>query len=248
MCMGLVLVALAGCGGSGGGTAGGGVLPGGVVARVGGYTVTQAFLDEWMNEQAGEDFFLEIRKRAPSGLVSEPANLPSCVAAAKRALASAGAKAGSTAQLMRKCRELYEAIKAQALGYVLSSYWSLNFDAKYGLHVSEAEVRHAFAAMKAEQYPEPGSLQKVIYERTRTIGQELFIIRNDILQAKLRRLFKEGTNVTDAFIKSAKRVSDSAVCSPGYIVEHCKGYEPPKERFARTIAGSPAELLAELTR
>jgi hypothetical protein len=267
----LVLVVLAGCGGgsgkttsSGGApatavastttaattTAGGGVLPGGVVARVGGHVITQALLNAWMTERVGEDFFLLKRVRATPGLASEPANYPGCVAAAKAAASKTGAPPStlSAGQLTVKCEELYRDVRGQALGYLVSSYWSEGFDGKYGLRVSEAEVRHALSAMRAEQYPHAGELERVIGERSRTLAQELFTIKNDLLQAKLRRLLTTGgPKRVKAFIAAARRVTDIAECNPEYIVEHCKGYKQPKEQFASSTASSPAQLLTEIT-
>jgi hypothetical protein len=274
LCACLVLAVLAGCGGGAGkttasntataATAGtgasagassvgggaGGVLPAGVVARVGAHVITRALLNSWMTDMVGEDFFLLKRVRAAPGLASEPANYPGCVAAAKAAATSAGspAPALSAAQLTLKCEELDRDVKVQALSYLVSSYWSEAFDAKHGLRVSEAAVRNVLKKIEAKEYPNAGELERVIGERSRTLTQELFEIRDDLLQAKLRRLLTSGgTTATKALIAAARKFSDSAECDPDYIVEHCKGYIQPKERFASSSAGSPDQLITEIT-
>jgi hypothetical protein len=271
LCACLALGVLAGCGGGSGtttasGTAttastgtttsasaaggGAGALPAGVVARVGAHVITRALLSSWMTDMVGEDFFLLRRVRAAPGLASEPADYPGCVAAAKAAASAAGASppALSAAQLTLKCEELYGDVKGQALGYLVSSYWSEAFDAKHGLRVSEAAVRNVLKKIEAKEYPHPGELERVIGERSRTLSQELFEIRDDLLQAKLRRLLTSGAATkTKALIAAARKFSDSAECNPDFIVEHCKGYKQPKQQFAPSSAGSPVQLLTEIT-
>lgn len=240
ICACTAAVVLAACGG-------GGSTSSTAVARVGDTAISQGFLGQWMTERVGEDFYLAERTQAPVGLVSEPENLPRCVAAARAWAASVRTKARPASTLSRTCKELYGAIRRQALAYLVSSYWALDFYAKYGIAVTSAEVQRAFDSIKAREYPGPGEFEHVMALRRRTVAQELFTIRNDLVEARVRKLLTAGgPKLFAAVTERAESGTDSASCPPGYIVEHCEGFQPPREQFARSDAGAPATLIGEL--
>lgn len=101
----------------------------GTVAQVGSYTITKAMLNQWMTEKVSEDYYdaagSAAGEKAPLRLVSEPADYPACVATIKTITPAPSAKPKPTptvAQLTKKCEELYQGIKMQALAYLVSSY------------------------------------------------------------------------------------------------------------------------------
>ena len=243
-CVCFAVTVLAGCGGSNGSSE--------TVAQVGGYAVTKAMLNQWMTEKVGNDFYEVATHEAPPRLVSEPANYPACIASLKAITPIPGKgrpqPQPTVAQLTQKCEELYRGIKEQALTFLVSSLWTTNFDAAHGMNVSEAEVRHRLKRRTVEQYPKQGEFQQLLKSRRRTLSEELFILKMDMLQEKLeKRYLDHGKQSTATLIREAESPAYAASCDAGYIVEHCKGYKPPKERFASHVS-LPSVLLEEVAR
>jgi len=242
-CFGLASVGLAACGGSGSD-------PAAVIARVGPYAITKGMLSEWMTERIGEDFYTFNLHQAPTGLVSEPADYPACVAAAKRYTQTSGGRSQgrpSDAQLTQTCRALYLAVKEQAMEYLVSTYWSFNFYAKYGIGVNDAIAQHAFDRIHAEQYP-GDAFEHMLAAHRRTDAQELLLLKNNELAAKVReRLLSRGRHVVAAVELASEQAGEAATCSRGYVVKYCKGYGPTLEPV-QASRHSPDALLAELLR
>jgi len=250
ICVYAAVTFLAACGG--GSSGGAGDSSGGAVAQVGDYAITKAMLNQWMTEKVGEGYYEVATHQAPPGLVAEPANYPACVATLKAITPIPGEgrpqPQPTIAQLTSKCRELYQAIKVQALSYLVSSYWSINFDADHGIKVTDEEVQRGLKRIRAEQYPAEGEFQKLLASRRRTLSQELFIVRMDLLGQKVeQRLRKGGTQLSATFVRDAKSAAASASCRPEYMVEYCKGYKTPKT-VATSNTGSSSVLLEEIAR
>jgi hypothetical protein len=216
-------------------------LPPGMVALVGTHAVTRAMLAQWMAEQIGEDYFLASGGRVPARLVSEPADYPACIAL----LAAAGRAAGVTGgQLRETCEKLYRAIRLQALEYLVSSYWAVDFGAAHGVTVSATEVARGLGQFKAARYPKQGELQGVLESRTRTLAQELFIFKNDLVSRKLLPKLTAG-GTSGALAKEAVSDAETATCPREYVVEHCKGYSTSP---ATPVHPSAAVMLEEIAR
>jgi hypothetical protein len=226
VCACLVVVLLAACGGGSRGPSGE------TVAQVGSYAITKPVLNQWMTEKANEDFYEVSTHLAPPRLVSEPADYPACVASLKAITPSPGEKQPhpTDAQLMSLCRELHQSIKLQALKYLVSSYWSINFDAAHGISVSDEEVQRQFAQTKARR----SSTESRLAGRSHTPSQELFMAKLNLLGDKVNEKLNDGgAQLTATLMSEAKRVIATANCRPGYVVEYCKGYREgatPKTR------------------
>jgi hypothetical protein len=212
-------------GGSAGGLAGGGGrvarLVGGEVAVVGGHVIGDGLLGEWMREELGEAFYTASGGRvAPVGLVSEPADIPAC----DRLLAAPGGAAGQTpAQIEGVCRKLYRAVKIQALGYLVSSFWALDFAAAHGVKITAGDIDRGLAQFVAQQYPGGGGeFQRAMSSKRRTLAQERFIERNDLVSRALLPRIEAGSS--SAIYKEALADAETAACPAAYIVEHCQGY------------------------
>lgn len=242
VCVCLAAAALAACGSSGDPSSG-------VVAQVGGYAITKTMLNQWITEKIGEDYYEVSTHESPPRLVSEPADYPACVASLKAITPIPGEgrpqPQPTVAQLTSRCKELYQAIKTQAIAYLVSSYWSLNFDADHGIKVTNEELQQKLKQIKAERYPTEAEFQQLLTTRRRTLAQELFIIELDLVQQKLgKKLKNESPQLTAAYIREAKSAASSASCHPGYVVEFCKGYKAPQTSAAET----PSVLLEEIAR
>lgn len=241
-CVCLVLCVLAGCGGGGG-------SPNATVARVGAYAITRGMLNQWMTEQIGETFVEMASHQVPAGLVSEPANYPGCVSTLRsiEPIPGKGPRQPipSTAQLMSKCKELYAVVKAQALAFLVSGYWVISFDASHGITANNKEVEQSF---RQGAYPKGVELQQLLKTRRRTLAQELFMAKLDLLSEKVKNeMRKGGTQLTTKLFGEAQSANATASCLPGYVVEHCKGYKGPQSSGIANLT-APAILLQEIAR
>lgn len=225
------VVALTGCGGGGGG------IPAGAVGTVGGTAITRADLGHWMSTLAGGSFYeLGRGHTAPAGLVSEPANYPRCVATLEAAAAGArgaqqkpasAASGGVTAaQLLVKCRQLYEALRLQAMAYIVSAQWTIGVYGDLGVKASDADVRRLLGEMKAAEYPKPGEFQRFLAGNRRSLSDELLVLRLNVLERKLqekahvvgmRRVIRELS-------EAGRRWTAKTDCLPGYVVPHCRQF------------------------
>jgi hypothetical protein len=236
ICVCLAALAPAACGGGG--------APSAPVAQVGSYAITEAMLDQWMKATVAEDYVVATGYEVPPRLVSEPHDYPACLASLKRLVPVAGLgppqHVPTEAQLRRRCEQLYQTIKYQTLTYLVSAYWTLTFGAAHGIRVTEAEIQHALERIKAEQYPTERQFQQMLALKRRTLSQELFTLRVELLQERFL------TRLSPRFERELKDAANSASCPAEYIVEHCKPPKVPARKSA--YAGAPNILLTEIAR
>jgi hypothetical protein len=230
-----------------------GPLPAGVVAQVGDTQITEPVLAQWMLETVAGDFYAISSHLAPPHLVAEPANYPACVTELKKLTPIPGEgppqHQPTPAQLLKRCRELYETVKKQALGYLVNSYWSKAYDANHGIQITPTETEQGLKRVHTEQYSKPGAYTQMLTNTGRSPSQEQFIIENELLNQKVTaKLIDEGEKAATAFNKEATHTANNANCRPTDIVAHCKGYKPPKEEFSHTNKGAPDLLLEEIAR
>jgi hypothetical protein len=224
-----------------------------VLAQIGSYQITRGLLAQWMAETVASDFYIVTSHIVPLGLIAEPANYPECVSELHKLTPIPGKgppqPQPTPAQLMTKCEELYETVRHQAMEYLVSSYWSKNYDAAHGITITPAETQQAVQRIKTEQYPQPGAYQQLLAHSRRTPQQQEFIIENELLNQKvINRLTHDTTKAANEFNSEAEHNGNNATCHPGYIVVHCKGYQPPKEQFSHTNKGAPDITLEEIGR
>jgi foldase protein PrsA len=232
----VVVLVVAGCGGSGNV----------VVARVGGTAVSRSELSDWMGTLAGSDFY-EVSKAhtIPAGLVSDPPDYSKCVsgleAAAPRA-AAVGTKA-TAAQLLEKCRQLYQALKRQAMGFLIDYNWTEHVLADEGLRVSDSEVTAKLVRVKAEQFPKASEYQQYLSRRRRSQAAEELLLKLDLISQKaLEKLQAGGKQAAARITETEQRWTAQTSCQPGYVVKHCKQYTPP----ASPAKPSPAVVLEQI--
>jgi hypothetical protein len=196
------------------------------VAQVGSYPITEQLLNEWMTVDLGTDYYEIAKRRVPAQLVSEPPNYPACVAALNAPLRGKGAaKPQPTAeQLNSKCEQLYQAIKAETLTFLVGSYWNINFDAAHGVSVTNAEVQRSLEQVRAKKYPKPAQFQESLYARRRSLAQELFVAKISLLQQKLLQKLQSKEARYANLYKEVRRAVDSATCRAEDVVQHCRQF------------------------
>jgi hypothetical protein len=249
----LVVIGFAACSG------GGGHSSGDAVAQVGETAITRAELDHWMATLTGGDFYGVARShRVPAELASEPPNYPACVASLQAAGDSARSQQTSgsapstkqtAAQLLSKCRQLYVALRLQAISYLVNAEWNIGVYADLGIRASDAEVQRLLKEVKATEYPAPGQFQQFLTNNRRSLADELLVLKVNVLEQKLqRKVGIEGVKRISAELSEAgKKWTDKTDCRPGYVVPHCRQFRKWKtttdpvvllERVA-TITGIP---------
>lgn len=237
---------LSACGGGDG-------IPGNAVARVGETAITKAELGHWMSTLTGGDFYEVAREHTvPAGLVSEPPNYSACVASLEAAAASArsgqqtltsAAPKATAAQFLTKCRQLYIALRLQAVAYLVNARWTIGVYTDLGVRTSDAEVMHTLEEIKAAEFPKPGQFERYLASNRRTLADELLVVKLDVLSQKLdQRAHREGTKAAlREFSEAGRRWTAKTECRAGYVVPHCRQF-----RKWRTIAADPAVLLEQV--
>jgi SurA N-terminal domain len=230
---------LVGCGGS--------PRSGEVVAHVGQSAITKAALNHWMSILAGGDFYETSEITTPKGLVSEPPRYDVCVADLKM-LVARGSSTLASAQLATKCHQLHQALKEQALSYLIASQTLIGEDVEQDLNVSEGEVDRDLRRLKAEQFPTEAEYRRYLQLRGWSRADERYLVRRNLLSSKLLRKLQRSFSSEQGFARyvadEAKKWTEKTTCAAGYVVEGCRQYDPmPKQ-----LNPAPAVLIEEIAR
>jgi hypothetical protein len=222
-------------------TAGG---SGEVVARVGEAPITKAALNQWMTALAGQDYYsLSGKHTVPEGLVSDPPNYASCVSHVEAAVGhpKSGQFVPSAAQLLDKCRELNQAVKIQALSFLVRAQWTIALDRELGLTVSDAEVAKGVARVKA-QYPTAAAFEEYLASHRWTLANQTLETELSLLGEKFLHQVEAGGKTEYAkFIAAGQRWSMKTECNPGYVVMYCAQYKAGTKLYP----GKPPAVLME---
>lgn len=224
----LSVIGLAACS-SGGGDA----SSGDVVAQVGETSITKADLNHWMSTMAGGDFSeVSAKHTVPAGLVSEPPNYDACVARLEAVAANitTGRPKPTPTQLLSKCRQLYQALRIQALTYLVRAHWLIGLESEVGIKVTDSEVMQLFKEVKAREYPKEGEFQHFLTSTRRSLADELFVTKLNLMSRKFQeKLATGGKQMITRFTEAGRKWTAKTNCHTGYIVQHCKQFtkEPP---------------------
>jgi hypothetical protein len=221
----------------------GGGAPADVVAQVGPTSITKTQVNHWMSTLAGGDFYeVSHHHTIPVGLVSEPPSLAACITRLQAAAPTAGKGAPrlSAAQLGGKCRQLNQAMKLQAVGFLVESQWIIALAADEGVKASDQEVKQLFSRIRAE-YPTQAAFQQFLGRNRRSLADELFVVKLDVLREKLsKKLTAGGKPMLAKLTDDGQRWTEKTSCRAGYVVAHCKQF---KQELPHT---SPAVLLEQV--
>jgi hypothetical protein len=209
------------------------------VAKVGALTISRPYLSLWMTIELAEDYYSAFKRKLPDGLVSEPANYQECIATLKR-LAAAGK--ANAAQLKRKCEQLHEAVKTQALSFLIASDWLFNFDNQHGMNATQQEASQALSQLRRARSETPAQFEASLLVRRRDRGQELYLAQIKLLESKLnRRIQSEGKHAK--LVSEASSSTNTAICRAEYVVRGCREFK------GRGYLGpAPGALLREVVR
>lgn len=224
-------------------------VPVNAVAVVGNTAITRATLNHWMSSIAGGDFYEHFERRAPRGLAAEPPDYPRCLLAARSLVAGDSPRRSvSTNQLAAKCRALYQAVKDQALSFLISVQWRVQEASEQGISISDAEVRKYFQQVSAQSFPNSGEFATYLADREWVPSDELYQLKRNLLTTRLHKAagHAKGAQAQErAYIKLVtsnlrKRTVETS-CRPGYVVPHCRQYRDT------TPLPAPLPIMEELT-
>lgn len=217
----LATIGLGACGG-------GGAASTDTVAQVAAVPITKAAVSHWMSTLAGGDYYqLSQEHTVPDGLVADPPNYSRCVGQLRAGAArvhSPGSKPKAAA-LEAVCRQLYQALKAQATEYLVNAAWMTGLDRELGITASDAETMRLYRRVAAKQFPSAVAHQQYFAARRLTMPDELLILRLDVLGQKvLARYHANPKEARAAFGAAERRWTAKTSCRVGYVVEHCKQF------------------------
>jgi len=203
------------------------------VATVGKTKVSQTTLKHWMQVVFGGDYLAALGGPAPVGLVADPVDYPKCISVAR----TMAPKSVSDAELHARCRGLNAAVREQALGYVLGVLWRIEEGAELGIRPSERELAERLKALIHNQYGTTAAFNKVLADNSRTLADERFLLKRNILQVKLMARFKAKAarigggekTLAKLILKNNAKWTAKTSCSPGYVAWECKQYGPSYE-------------------
>jgi len=239
----VIATAVAGCGGASGDT----------VAQVGRLAITKGALDHWMYVALGEDFLALSGRAAPAALLAPPPGSSACVAYLKRIVPTHadGQGAITAAQLASRCRQLYLAIREQALRSLIYAAWDEGQAAEQHVSVSEAEVRHAFARSRIEQDSARSSVAEYLDERHLSLSDAMSLAREELLQRKVQAKVERNLAGRLSGVELAKLLqvyeaqwTEKTHCRPGYVIYRCAQYKGPEG----LLGPSPNSLLTPILR
>jgi len=227
-------------------------VSGDVVAHVAGAPISKPELSHWMSTLAGGDFYEIGRHHAvPARLVSEPPDYAECVARLRKAasgarnrrtVAASATPTESSSALMGKCRELYVALRLQAIAYLVEARWIIGVAAELGITASGAEVTSKLRKIEATEYPGRGQFQRYLASSRRSLADELLVVKLDVLEQQLgQQLSAHGRNAAIRLAEAGRKVSAKIDCRSGYVVPHCRQF-----KVARTTTRSPVVLLEQV--
>jgi parvulin-like peptidyl-prolyl isomerase len=170
----LVVLGIAGCGGSGGKPAGD---PPGIVARVGGSTISQATFER----------SLAAEEKSEVPLV--PPRFTACVAHLKQQSArihAAGIPTLSDAELRKSCAAHRQEQREEVLDRLIADDWVIGGARELGVGVSSQAVAADLASLKRRSFPAAGQFQAYLAKSGQTVADLLLAERVELDNQAIR--------------------------------------------------------------
>jgi SurA N-terminal domain len=125
-----------------------------------------------------------------------------------------------------------QAVKNQALGFLISAQWLFGEAAARGVHVSEAEIHKRLAEVQGKQFKHPAELQKYLANAHETQADLLLRIKLELLEqaiskqatAAKRTAAEKRAALSSLQAEFQKKWKAKTSCASGYVVEDCREY------------------------
>ena len=228
--VGVLLAAVAGCGGSSRGSdPAGGV----VVSFKGQPLVTRALVAHWVPIEAVLQRNLTPQERPVAGEVPDPPAYKACIAY-QISIAPAGVGKPTPDEAKKECEARNTQIHEHILGLLIEYAWTEAEANAHGITITPKELQARWVREKLELFGPETVFQKYLHATGETFADELKIIRFDMQAIDLREkiLHEDGIPALRAFYKQYPlELKTKTNCTPGYITPDCKQYkgnQPPE--------------------
>jgi hypothetical protein len=239
----LAQVATVGCLAAGMLSCGGGTD---TVIRVSHSSISKADINHWMKVLVAGDYRGELGKPAPAGLVSDPPDYRACIKAGNSLVRTRNTQGTATL-----CRQLHEAAKKQAVAFLTDALWHIEDAKEHGEAVTAREIARRFRLLQERERPGPGAMEHYLAEVHRTIADEYYLLKRNILTEKaLVRLQREGLHLSGNKLAIARVTNEwlakwtaRTSCQPGYVTQQCKQFKgesnaaPAPDTILQQLAG-----------
>ena len=204
-----------------------------------------------MTTKAGGNFYeLSAGHTVPAGLVSEPPDYASCVARLEAVAASPTKERPklTAGVLLSKCRELYRALREQALEFLVDAKWTIGAFGELGIKATDTEVMQQYDRLKANQFPKEE--RRYLGSRRRSLSDELLLVKLNVLSGKAYKKLTGGgkqivPKMAAKFAEVEQKWTTKTDCHPGYVVKHCKQYTGSPPSSSPSLSAPSAAVLLE---
>jgi hypothetical protein len=184
-----------------------------LAARVGEEPISKRQVEAWVRKQR--------RGAARRGRPVDPPRFRRCVAVRKR-LARPGAPAGRRG-LRRRCRRRYQAMRTQAMVFLVQSAWTRQEAAARGIAVAPRRVRRELRSQRQQSFNSAREFRRFLRRSGMTLADILYRIRVDLLQ----------TRIVEQVARSVPPVTPDEVTD--YYESHRRSYRGMSRRRARRV-------------
>jgi hypothetical protein len=131
---------------------------------------------------------------------------------------SAGPHAPSAAELRK-----------QALGFLISAAWETGEARRLRVHVSAAEVRGRFYAIRRQQFPKHSELEAFLRQTGETVSDLMFRTELNLLSGLIQRQIlashhgaRSQQRALSRFVKTFRaRWRAQTYCAPEFVIDEC---------------------------
>jgi foldase protein PrsA len=156
-------------------------VPGNSVADVAGNPITTQAFNHWMYVAAKGNAAQS--PGAPVIVPTDPPNFTSCIAQARKEVASVAREPDSV--LRSDCKQLFTSLSSQVMDFLIRSYWFQADAAKDHIKITGAQVQQRFNAEKDAQFSTPAEFQSFLSQNGYTVQDLLYRTRLQLIYDKL---------------------------------------------------------------
>jgi hypothetical protein len=225
----VVAIGLVACGSSRGNT----------VVQIGTTSITRTEVDHWMSiVAAGES----TPPGQPKADTPEPPSYTKCIAYLEHYPMSPAypRPRPARAQLKLHCEQEYRKEKLKALYILISRDWVAGAASALGVRLADAEVMHALASLKHQQFPSAATFERYLASMRYTVFDIASLLKLSLLESKVQHKLEARADVQHLSVEQRQRALDTfskeyeqqwigrTDCHAGYVVPICRQYKRPK--------------------
>ncbi|HET6868594.1 MAG TPA: hypothetical protein VFH80_21965 [Solirubrobacteraceae bacterium] len=139
------------------------VIPAGSVAVVAGAPITQATFNHWMYVAAKSQ---TSQTPGTPAIVPDPPDYKNCIARVRKTLPRFKHKATET--LVADCRERFQTLSSQVMGFLIEADWIQADGARQGIVPTDAQVASVYTRTKQQQFPDGKGYQAFLAKTGQT--------------------------------------------------------------------------------